>query len=203
VNTLTTLPHAAAAPPPPPPPKSHELEYKLSDETVQREVPPPVVLYRKDIDYPGIFSLFRRALGQFVILLITSSLAGWGITAQSKCGGVLENDIVRDLVDLVLAFTTIFVGSRVSGSLLRFNMDMGWYHRSLKKPSWTPPPKVFPLVWTPLFTMQALAYYFIWKAVDRQALSAPIVIFLAHKTFGGEWLPVDGGGGGGRHGNRR
>ncbi len=38
-----------------------------------------------------------------------------------------------------------------------------WY-QALKKPSWTPPNWVFPVVWTILYAMIATAGWFVWEA---------------------------------------
>ncbi|WP_261618261.1 TspO/MBR family protein [Microbaculum marinisediminis] len=38
-----------------------------------------------------------------------------------------------------------------------------WY-AGLAKPAWTPPPLVFPIVWTALYIMMAVAAWLVWRA---------------------------------------
>lgn len=69
-------------------------------------------------------------------------------------------------------------------------MDMRWYLLELKKPSWTPPPIAFPLIWTPLKLMQTAGLVLVWRAVQRRALSMPVSIFSAHLVLGTLWNRV-------------
>jgi tryptophan-rich sensory protein len=43
-----------------------------------------------------------------------------------------------------------------------------WY-AALNKPSWNPPNGIFPLVWTPLYVMIALAGWRLWRRAPRSA----------------------------------
>ena len=61
-----------------------------------------------------------------------------------------------------------------------------WYD-ALEKPDWNPPAWAFPLAWIPLKLLQTAAANIAWQAVDRQVLSAPIVLFVLHLALGDVW----------------
>jgi tryptophan-rich sensory protein len=67
---------------------------------------------------------------------------------------------------------------------------VGWY-AALAKPSWTPPPSVFPLVWTALYIMLAVA---LWRLWDRTAPSSvrnrAITLFLIQLALNAAWSPL-------------
>jgi len=57
-------------------------------------------------------------------------------------------------------FLALVVAAASSGA---FFMPGPWYD-ALTKPSWTPPDWVFPVAWTVLYTMIAIAGWLIWRA---------------------------------------
>jgi benzodiazapine receptor len=65
---------------------------------------------------------------------------------------------MRTLVKTALAVAA----TAVAGSVAT-DPDSAWYRR-LRKPSWQPPPSAFPLVWTPLYALIAVAGA---RATDR------------------------------------
>lgn len=44
--------------------------------------------------------------------------------------------------------------------------DIGPWYRALRKPSWQPPDFLFPIVWTSIFVMAAIAFVQAWQAAD-------------------------------------
>jgi tryptophan-rich sensory protein len=48
----------------------------------------------------------------------------------------------------------------------------GAWYAELEKPSWNPPNWIFPLVWTPLYVMIALAGWRLWRRAPRSAAMA-------------------------------
>lgn len=48
----------------------------------------------------------------------------------------------------------------------------GAWYASLKKPGWTPPNSAFPVVWTVLFLMNAVAGWRVWEAAGATAWPA-------------------------------
>ncbi|GIL72937.1 hypothetical protein Vretimale_4586 [Volvox reticuliferus] len=70
------------------------------------------------------------------------------------------------------------------------SFDPSWY-KSLKKPSWTPPNYVFPMVWIPLKIMQSVALWLVCtKAPTAGALAMPLATFGAHMFLGNWWNVV-------------
>ncbi|GFR41150.1 hypothetical protein Agub_g1814 [Astrephomene gubernaculifera] len=68
--------------------------------------------------------------------------------------------------------------------------DPTWY-KSLKKPRWTPPNYVFPLVWIPLKLMQSAALWLVWsRAPSSKALVLPLAAMGVHMFLGNWWNVV-------------
>ena len=66
----------------------------------------------------------------------------------------------------------------------------GWY-AGLSKPSWTPPPILFPIVWTALYVMMAIALWRLWDRVGSSpARTAAIRLFVLQLAINAAWSPV-------------
>src|SRR5512146_469247 len=73
-----------------------------------------------------------------------------------------------------------------------------WY-AGLAKPSWTPPPPVFPIAWTVLYVLMAFSFWRLWDLETRSAASSRAMIwFLIQLALNALWSPVFFG----WHGNR-
>jgi benzodiazapine receptor len=65
-----------------------------------------------------------------------------------------------------------------------------WY-ASLNKPSWTPPPVVFPIAWTALYILMAVSFWRLWETEPRSAArSKAMVWFLVQLALNAAWSPV-------------
>ena len=65
-----------------------------------------------------------------------------------------------------------------------------WY-AGLAKPSWTPPPFVFPIVWTALYVLMAVALWRLWdRATPSPQRSRAITYFLMQLTLNAAWSPI-------------
>jgi tryptophan-rich sensory protein len=66
----------------------------------------------------------------------------------------------------------------------------GWYSE-LVKPSWTPPSSLFPVVWTALYIMMAVALWRLWeKAAPSSARTRAIGLFLVQLALNAAWSPL-------------
>lgn len=65
------------------------------------------------------------------------------------------------LIALAVALAVCFAASLIGSALTQPNL--GWY-ATLAKPGFTPPNGVFPVVWTILFVMMAVAAWLVWRA---------------------------------------
>lgn len=65
-----------------------------------------------------------------------------------------------------------------------------WY-AELDKPSWTPPPIVFPIVWTVLYILMAVSFWRLWdRVVPSRARTTAIGWFLIQLALNAAWSPV-------------
>ena len=75
----------------------------------------------------------------------------------------------RSLIALAVALAVCFAASLIGSAFTQPNLD--WY-ATLAKPNFTPPNNAFPVVWTILFVMMAIAAWLVWRApgdeVDRK-----------------------------------
>ncbi|KAG2483454.1 hypothetical protein HYH03_017708 [Edaphochlamys debaryana] len=68
--------------------------------------------------------------------------------------------------------------------------DPSWY-KQLKKPTWTPPNYMFPLVWIPLKLMQSVALWSVCsRAPSAAALALPLTAMGVHMFLGNWWNVV-------------
>ena len=61
-----------------------------------------------------------------------------------------------------------------------------WY-RGLAKPDFTPPDIAFPIVWTALFVLMAVAAWLVWKSSGWQRATGAFTLFAAQLVLNGAW----------------
>lgn len=85
---------------------------------------------------------------------------------------------------------SICLGVGVLESLVTRPEIPAWY-ASLAKPSWTPPPVVFPIVWTALYILMAVSFWKLWETEPRSAARARAMVwFLVQLALNAAWSPV-------------
>jgi tryptophan-rich sensory protein len=84
----------------------------------------------------------------------------------------------------------ICLGVGVLGSLSTRPEIAGWY-ANLAKPSWTPPPVAFPIAWTTLYILMAIAFWRLWdRAAPSAQRSRAMVLFGVQLALNASWSPV-------------
>lgn len=76
----------------------------------------------------------------------------------------------------LLIFVFICLGSAALGGFLTSFSVKTWY-KTIRKPSWNPPDKVFAPVWTILFLMMAVAGWMVWQRLPQDGSYDPIILF--------------------------
>ena len=95
----------------------------------------------------------------------------------------------RSTARLVLSLS-VCLGVGILGSLVTRSEIPTWY-ASLTKPSWTPPPLAFPIVWTALYILMGISFWRLWESEPgSQARSTAMVLFLAQLALNAGWSPV-------------
>ena len=95
----------------------------------------------------------------------------------------------KSLVRLAISLA-MCLGIGIFGSLVTKPEIATWY-AALIKPSWTPPPAVFPIAWTVLYILMAVSFWRLWES-DRQSAgrSKAMVWFLVQLALNASWSPV-------------
>ena len=64
-----------------------------------------------------------------------------------------------------------------------------WY-ATLAKPSWTPPPVAFPIVWTILYVLMAISFWRLWESEARSSDRTKAMIwFVVQLLLNAAWSP--------------
>jgi len=79
-----------------------------------------------------------------------------------------------------IAFCVVVLAAASSGAIFK----PGDWYRALRKPSWTPPDWAFPVVWSALYFMIAVAGFLVWQ-VDP--LSTAMGFWIAQLIFNAAW----------------
>ncbi|MEM1380493.1 MAG: TspO/MBR family protein [Pseudomonadota bacterium] len=87
----------------------------------------------------------------------------------------------NSLATLLFFFAITFLAS-ASGAI--FKPDT-WY-ADLKKPLWTPPNWLFPIVWMILFSAMAIASWLVWESSDAPAV-VEIGLYTVHLFINATW----------------
>jgi len=91
--------------------------------------------------------------------------------------------IRRARVAAVAAASAFAVGA-IGGALTQ----IGPWYRALKKPAWTPPDLAFPIIWTTILTLTAIAGALGWRAsTTPRARSAVIGLFAVNGALNALW----------------
>jgi tryptophan-rich sensory protein len=68
-------------------------------------------------------------------------------------------------------------------------MPGDWF-AGLRKPAWNPPAWIFGPVWTALYTLMAVAVWWVWKRGGFRAHRGPLALFLAQLALNAGWTPL-------------
>ncbi|MDR3468713.1 MAG: tryptophan-rich sensory protein [Xanthobacteraceae bacterium] len=95
----------------------------------------------------------------------------------------------RSIVRLLACLALVFVIAALAGLVTA--PEIATWYADLAKPSWTPPRVVFPVAWTLLYGLMAVA---LWRLWDRAAPSPQrrqaLAFFLVQLALNAAWSPV-------------
>lgn len=93
--------------------------------------------------------------------------------------------MTRPYVGLLISLA-ICLGVAQIGSLLTRPEISNWY-ASLAKPTWNPPNWVFPVVWTTLYVMMAVAAWLVWNAAGFAGARSALRLFAIQLALNVVW----------------
>jgi tryptophan-rich sensory protein len=94
----------------------------------------------------------------------------------------------KDWIALAL-FLALCLGVGAVGSAIVQTSIATWY-ADLVKPSFNPPNEVFPVVWTVLYAMMAVAAWRIWRTADPETRRWPLTLFALQLAINLGWTVV-------------
>jgi translocator protein len=86
----------------------------------------------------------------------------------------------------VLGFMT-FIVACAAAAAPGMKFQPGEWYAALRKPAWTPPDWVFPVVWTVLYFMIAIAGWLVWTGAGSDGAALPLAVFGLQLVFNGFW----------------
>lgn len=89
----------------------------------------------------------------------------------------------------LIACLALCLGVGFVGSLMTQSEIPTWY-AGLAKPSWTPPPIVFPIVWTTLYIMMAVSLWRLWESPSALPRRRALIWFLIQLALNAIWTPL-------------
>lgn len=89
----------------------------------------------------------------------------------------------------LVALAVIAGSTALAATIGGTRKEQRWYRR-LKKPALTPPRIVFPIVWTALYTLQAISAFRVWSAPKSPERTKALVLWGTQLAFNGAWSPL-------------
>lgn len=86
----------------------------------------------------------------------------------------------------LIVITAVCLGVGGLGAMATSSQMDVWY-TTIAKPSWTPPDKLFGLVWTALYIMMAVAAWLVWRPTGFTAAAIPLTLFAVQLAFNAAW----------------
>ena len=77
---------------------------------------------------------------------------------------------------VLILFLVVCLGAGGLGAWATTPEIDGWY-RTIAKPAWNPPDKIFGPVWTSLYLMMAIAGWLVWKRDGFRNAAVPLTLF--------------------------
>jgi tryptophan-rich sensory protein len=92
---------------------------------------------------------------------------------------------------IVLAgLLVLCLAAGIIGAFTTQSSVASWYP-ALVKPSWTPPPWLFPPVWTALYIIMAFAAWLVWRTDPRFAgVRLAMIVFFIQLALNAIWSPL-------------
>ena len=117
-------------------------------------------------------------------------------TQLGKTKNFLRNGALPLSIALIIPFMAAAIGVRATSESVNT-----WY-KTLRKPTWNPPPWIFGPVWTVLYTMMGIASWLVWRSgheakqgaiaepSKQQAVNRALVLYGVHLVFNTLWTLI-------------
>jgi tryptophan-rich sensory protein len=92
--------------------------------------------------------------------------------------------LARQAVGLVVALAVTYVAAAIGGL---GSVDAPAFYAQLDRPSWAPPAWLFGPAWAVLFTLMAIAAWWVWRAVGWPRARPALGVFAAQLLANALW----------------
>jgi benzodiazapine receptor len=96
----------------------------------------------------------------------------------------LRPSVSSQVLGLAVALALTFLAAAAGGIA---SVDASSFYAQLAKPSWAPPGWLFGPVWSVLYTLMAIAAWWVWRAVGFQRAKVALLLFAAQLVANALW----------------
>lgn len=65
------------------------------------------------------------------------------------------------------------------------------FMEEVKRPSWMPPPRAFPVIWSVIGLLRCISSVLVWEAMGRRFFTPPLLALMAHLCVGDTWNTIN------------
>ena len=128
----------------------------------------------------------------FEVGAITATMAAAELLLLPSIGAFDRFDATKVVVVAFFLFTSI--RSRVFSFLDAKRPTLASERSDIqarRRPSWQPPPVVFPIVWLAIAVLRTIACTLVWEASGRTLLAPALIAYFGHLSVGDTWNYVN------------
>jgi tryptophan-rich sensory protein len=81
----------------------------------------------------------------------------------------------------------VFLGLVAAAALIGGQFQTGAWYETLRKPPWTPPDGVFPIVWSVLYVAIAVAGWRVWRSRGAPRRTTALALWAAQLVLNAAW----------------
>jgi benzodiazapine receptor len=81
----------------------------------------------------------------------------------------------------------VFLALVAAAALIGGQFQTGAWYEALRKPAWTPPDLVFPIVWSALYVMIAVAGWRVWRAPAGRTRTIALALWGGQLVLNAAW----------------
>mmetsp|Transcript_66211 Transcript_66211/g.137970 ORF Transcript_66211/g.137970 Transcript_66211/m.137970 type:complete len:316 (-) Transcript_66211:161-1108(-) len=158
-----------------------------SSEGVPKPVKAEGTKQEEQIDLKEIGSYFGGTLAEVAIICAVMFAMQYGLTFLPP----LVSQVVVGLFFLGMSVKSRIFAIFDASRPMEKEKTMDKVYTEVKRPAWSPPGIVFPIVWSSIGLLRAASSFLVWEACGRELLVVPIIAMMVHLSIGDTWNYVN------------